>query len=103
MQITVFKALKSIDIDDAQATNVVNELEKHMATLVGDAVKGLEAQNRVLESKVDAQNKIVENKLDGVSRAMDHNFEITKWMIGIVILMIGSSIGLAVFLIDKAR
>jgi hypothetical protein len=53
MQITLFKALKSINIDDAQATAVVDQLEEHLEKMIGDATKGLEAQNRALESKID--------------------------------------------------
>lgn len=61
MQVTLFKALKSVNIDDAQATAVVDQLEEHLEKMIGDATKGLEAKldaTRIgLEAKLDAQSK----------------------------------------------
>lgn len=54
MQITLFKALKSISIDDASATAVVDQLEDHVETMISNAIKPLEAQNKALESKIDS-------------------------------------------------
>ena len=44
MQVTLFKALNSINIDDATATLVVEQLENFMKTKMEESTKGLEAQ-----------------------------------------------------------
>lgn len=53
MQVALFKALKSIKIDDQTATAVVDKLEEHLEHMIKDATKNLEAQNKALESKLD--------------------------------------------------
>ncbi len=44
MQVTLFKALKSINIADDAATDVVAQVEEHIAMKINEATKGLEAQ-----------------------------------------------------------
>lgn len=44
MQITLFKALKSVSISDEQATEVVNAVEEYFAVKINEANKGIEAQ-----------------------------------------------------------
>lgn len=53
MQVTLFKALKSIKVGDDQATAVVEQLEEFMALKIKEANAALEAQNKALESKID--------------------------------------------------
>lgn len=53
MQVALFKALRSINIDDTTATAVVDKLEEHLEHMIRDATKNLEAQNKALESKLD--------------------------------------------------
>jgi len=53
MHLTLFKALKSINLNDELATAVVEELGKFLASEIKDATAGLEAQNKALESKID--------------------------------------------------
>lgn len=53
MQVTLFKALKSIKMSDDQATAVVEQLEEFMALKIKEANATLEAQNKTLESKID--------------------------------------------------
>lgn len=53
MHITLFKTLKSININDDLATAVVEQLDKHLASEIKEATAGLEAQNKALESKLD--------------------------------------------------
>ena len=53
MQVKLFKALKSVNIDDDKATAVVAQLEEHLEKMIGDATKNLEAQNKALENKLD--------------------------------------------------
>lgn len=44
MQLTLFKALQSLRLDDDKATEVVEALEAYMATKMKEATAGLEAQ-----------------------------------------------------------
>lgn len=49
MQITLFKALQALKLDDDTATKVVEALEAYMATKMKEATAGLEAKlNAVL-------------------------------------------------------
>ena len=64
MQVTLFKALKSINVDDEQATAVVAQLEEHLEKMIVDATKNLEAQNKSLEAKLDSTRIGLEAKLD---------------------------------------
>ena len=68
MQVTLFKALKSVNIDDTLATAVVDQLEEYVAVKIADATKNLEAQNKGLE----AQIKGLETSIGGL-----------KWQIGL--------------------
>ncbi len=54
MQVTLFKALKSVKIDDTLATAVVEQLEDYVATKIAEVTEKLEAQNKGLESKIDS-------------------------------------------------
>ena len=54
MQVALFKALKSINIDDDRATEVVTQLEEHLENMIGDATKKLEGKFNGLEAKLDA-------------------------------------------------
>jgi hypothetical protein len=47
MQVTMFKALKSINIDDTQATTVVEQLEEYVAVKIADATKISKPRTRV--------------------------------------------------------
>lgn len=44
MQITLFKALKSLNLSDEQATEVVEAVEEYIAVKIKEATSGLEAQ-----------------------------------------------------------
>lgn len=44
MHITLFKALKSINLSDDQATEVVEAIEEYLAVKIKEANAGLEAQ-----------------------------------------------------------
>ena len=46
MQLTLFKALQSLKLDDDKATEVVEALEAYMATKMNEATAGIEAQLR---------------------------------------------------------
>lgn len=52
MQVTLFKALKSIKIDDNTATAVVDDLEDYMKGRMEDAVKPLSDQIAALRSQL---------------------------------------------------
>lgn len=53
MHVTLFKTLKSININDDLATAVVEQLDMFLASEIKEATTGLEAQNKALESKID--------------------------------------------------
>ncbi|GMN04450.1 hypothetical protein [Erythrobacter sp. MTPC3] len=44
MQITLFKALKTLDLTDDQATQIVEAMEEYIALKITEATKGMEAQ-----------------------------------------------------------
>jgi hypothetical protein len=49
MQVTLFKALKSIKIDDATATSVVDDLEAFMKSRMEEVTKPIEAKLTMLQ------------------------------------------------------
>ena len=59
MQLTLFKALKSINIEDDRATAVVGTMETHVSQIVNEAAREatrpLELRLVSLEAKLDAQ------------------------------------------------
>lgn len=52
IQIALFKALNSTNVDDEVATNVVDKMDGHVAMKIDEATKGL-------ESKIDTTNKLI--------------------------------------------
>lgn len=44
MHITLFRALKSINLSDDQAADVVKAVEEHIAVRIEDATKGVESK-----------------------------------------------------------
>ena len=48
MQLTLFKALQALKLDDDTATKVVEAFEEHIAMKIKEAPAGIEAQLRAL-------------------------------------------------------
>ena len=59
MQLPLFKALKSVQVSDDQATAVVDALEEYMAVKIKEATAGLEAQNIALQAQLKAQTWVI--------------------------------------------
>lgn len=59
MQVTLFKALKSIKVDDDAATAVVASLAEHVDIMIGDANKGLEAKTDGLKAEINALQTVI--------------------------------------------
>ena len=82
MQLTLFKALRSVNIDDTLATAVVDQLEDYVAVKIADATKNPEAQNKGLE----AQIKGLETSIGGLKWQMG----VTSAVIAISALIVGA-------------
>ena len=82
MQVTLFKALKSVTIDDTLATAIVEQLEDYVAVKIADATKNLEAQNKGLE----AQIKGLETSIGGLKWQMG----VTSAVIAVSALIVGA-------------
>lgn len=57
MQITLFRALQSIKIDDDRASEVVEAVEEFVAVKIKEATAGLEAQLKASTAGLEAQLK----------------------------------------------
>lgn len=54
MQITLFKALKSIKVGDVQATAVVDQIETHVESVVNSNITRVEAELGVIRGDIRA-------------------------------------------------
>ena len=54
MQITLFRALKAINIADQDAISVVHGIEAHVESVVNNNIKAVEARLTGLQASVDA-------------------------------------------------
>lgn len=59
MHITLFKALRTINLNDDQATQVVAELEEYIAVKVTEANKGLEAKLDAQDAKLNTLTWVI--------------------------------------------
>lgn len=74
MEVLLFRALKSANIDDDTAAKVVEALEEHIDVAIGQANKALEAKLDGIKMSMDAVNKGV----DVVGKGVD---QMRVWMI----------------------
>lgn len=74
MEVLLFRALKSANIDEETAAKVVEALEEHIDVAIGQANKALEAKLDGIKMSMDAVNKGV----DVVSKGVD---QMRVWMI----------------------
>jgi len=80
MQVPLFRALKSINVEDDTAEKVVDVVEEHIEMAVGLAVKPL-------ETKIDAltvQIGTLVTKIDSVDKGMSTSVTALKWWLGSV-------------------
>jgi len=81
MEVLLFRALKSANIDDDTAAKVVEALEEHIDMVVGQANKALEAKLDGMKSNMDSMKMSIEavNKgVDVVGKGVD---QMRVWMI----------------------
>ena len=78
MKISLFRALRSINIDDAAAEQLVHAFEEHNQMAISEAMKfydqRITAMQSVLEAKLDAGFKGVEARIAGVEAKFDGKF-----------------------------
>jgi K+/H+ antiporter YhaU regulatory subunit KhtT len=81
MEVLLFRALKSANIDDDTAAKVVEALEEHIDMVVGQANKALEAKLDGMKFNMDSMKMSIEavNKgVDVVGKGVD---QMRVWMI----------------------
>lgn len=87
MHLPLFKALKTINIDDSRATEVVESLEEHMAMQMQDATRGLEVKFEGMEAKLESTRSGLEAKMDALRTQMT----MVGTMLGVIGLAIAAS------------
>lgn len=103
MQISLFRALKSINIPDAAAEQVVHAFEEHIDMAVSEAMKHYDdritAMQTVLEAKLDAGFKGFEGRFTGIEgrlTGMQTSIDVLKWAVitqGTLLLLAGTIAG----------
>ncbi len=84
MQITLFKALKSVNIDDASAKAVVDQLEEHIDTMISNATRPLEAKIDGLRVQVDAKTDSLRSQLDAKTDSLRSQLTFNNVLLGII-------------------
>jgi hypothetical protein len=83
MQITLFKALRSLKLNEVEATAVVESLEQHVESVVNTHIRTVESKLAGLEGKLTG----LEGKMTGLQTSMDAiriQLNFVSVMIGIV-------------------
>jgi len=73
MQLPLFKALKTINIEDEQATEIVDSMEDYIAMKMKEATAPLAARIEGLDAKMDAKLGALDTKIGAL-----------QWTIGII-------------------
>lgn len=81
MQVALFRALKSANIDDDVAAIAVAAVEEHIDMTVGQAVKPLETQITALRLAMDVRFGAVETKLESGLKGMQTSIDGLKWFL----------------------
>ncbi|CDG38953.1 MULTISPECIES: hypothetical protein [Asaia] len=76
MQLPLFKALKTINIEDEQATEIVDSMEDYIAMKMQEATAPLAARIEGLDGRMGA--------LDAKLGALDTKIGALQWTIGII-------------------
>ncbi|MES3093483.1 hypothetical protein O6027_17325 [Sphingomonas aerolata] len=91
MQVALFRALKSANIDDEAAAKAVVVVEEQIDMAVGRAIEPLKQQIAGLELKLDQRIAGLEVKLDSGLKGMQTSIDGLKWyIIGLGSLMTGA-------------
>ena len=91
MQVALFRALKSANIDDEAAAKAVVVVEEQIDMAVGRAIEPLKQQIAGLELKLDQRIAGLEVKLDSGLKGMQTSIDGLKWyIVGLGSLMTGA-------------
>ncbi len=91
MQVALFRALKSANIDDEAAAKAVVVVEEQIDMAVGRAIEPLKQQIAGLELKLDQRIAGLEVKLESGLKGMQTSIDGLKWyIIGLGSLMTGA-------------
>jgi hypothetical protein len=91
MQVALFRALKSANIDDEAAAKAVVVVEEQIDMAVGRAIEPLKQQIAGLELKLDQRIAALEVKLESGLKGMQTSIDGLKWyIIGLGSLMTGA-------------
>ena len=91
MQVALFRALKSANIDDEAAAKAVVVVEEQIDMAVGRAIEPLKQQIAGLEVKLDQRIAGLEVKLESGLKGMQTSIDGLKWyIIGLGSLMTGA-------------
>jgi hypothetical protein len=91
MQVALFRALKSANIDDEAAAKAVVVVEEQIDMAVGRAIEPLKQQIAGLELKLDQKIAGLEVKLESGLKGMQTSIDGLKWyIIGLGSLMTGA-------------
>ena len=91
MQVALFRALKSANIEDEAAAKAVVVVEEQIDMAVGRAIEPLKQQIAGLELKLDQRIAGLEVKLDSGLKGMQTSIDGLKWyIIGLGSLMTGA-------------
>lgn len=86
MQVTLFRALKSANVDDETAHKVVDAIEEHIDMAVGQANKALETKIESMQSNMETTLK---SGLDGMRTSIDG---IKWWIVGVGSVLVAAGI-----------
>lgn len=108
MQVSLFRALKSINIEDEIAERAVKVVEEHIEMSVARAVQPLESKIDMLVAKIDllvTKSDVLGTKVDGVSTtnqstiaSLRSEMQSVKWVsVGVTALLAvaGTAAGMA--------
>ncbi len=91
MQVALFRALRSANIDDEAAAKAVVVVEEQIDMAVGRAIEPLKQQIAGLELKLDQRIAGLEVKLESGLKGMQTSIDGLKWyIIGLGSLMTGA-------------
>jgi hypothetical protein len=91
MQVALFRALKSANIDDEAAAKAVVVVEEQIDMAVGRAIEPLKQQIAGFELKLDQKIAGLEVKLESGLKGMQTSIDGLKWyIIGLGSLMTGA-------------
>ena len=94
MQVTLFQALVSANIDEDVAARAVAAVEEHIDMTVGNAIKPLEAQMSALRTTIDARLGSMETRLEAGLKGMQTSIDGLKWFL---ILQGTAMVGIATY------